>query len=64
MNEVYNDDKDEKEEYYNYDINYIPLKMINENKFNKIVSEKLEIKIKIEEKNNKYFFRYTYIIFD
>ena len=23
-----------------------------------------KIKIKIEEKNNKYFYRYTYIIFD
>ena len=28
MNEVDNDDIDEKGEYYNYDINYIPLKSL------------------------------------
>ncbi len=40
MNEVENNDIDEKEEYYNYDINYIPSKIINENKFKKLYQKK------------------------
>ena len=52
MNEVDNDDIDEKEEDYNDENNYISSKKqkINENKFSEYYIKKNLIKIKIEKK--------------